>query len=76
MFFICCHPKRSPENRDTSNGIAFAWSIMFIAESNLVSLSVQVGGAHGNASDLGNLWLTFHFFIYFLWKCFAAVFKL
>lgn len=36
MFFICCHAKRSPENGDASDGIAFAWSIMFITESHLL----------------------------------------
>lgn len=59
MSFICCHAKRSPENRDTSDGIAFAWSIMFITESNLLCLTVKVDGARSSASELGKLWLSF-----------------
>lgn len=50
---------RSPENGDTSDGIAFAWSIMFITESDLVCLTVQVDGAHSGASELGKLRLRF-----------------
>lgn len=43
-FFICCHAKRSAESEDTSDGIAFAWSIMFITESDLLCLP----GRHEN----------------------------
>lgn len=52
MFFICCHAKRSPENGDMSDGIVFAWSIMFITKSDLLCLTVQVDGAHSGASEL------------------------
>ncbi len=55
MFFICCHAKRSPENGDTSDGIAFARSIMFVTESDLLCLTVQVDGAHSGASELSKL---------------------
>lgn len=51
MSFICCHAKRSPENRDTSDGIAFAWSIMFITESDLLCLTVNIDGARSSVSD-------------------------
>lgn len=55
MFLICCHTKRSPEKGDMSNGTVFAWSIMFITESDLLCLIVQVDGAHSGASVLGKL---------------------
>lgn len=59
MSFICCHAKRSPEKGDTSDGIAFAWSIMFITQSDLLCLSARVDGAHSGASELGKLRLSF-----------------
>lgn len=58
MFSICCHARRSPENGDTTDGIAFAWSIMFISESDLLCLTVQVDGAGSGASELGKLRLS------------------
>lgn len=45
---------RSPENGDTSDGIAFA----FITELDLLCLTVQVD-AHSSASELGKLRLSF-----------------
>lgn len=35
-----------------SDGIVFAWSIMFITKSDLLCLTVQVDGAHSSASEL------------------------
>lgn len=49
---------RSPENGDTTDGIAFARSIMFITESDLLCLTAQVH-AHRGASELGELGLSF-----------------
>lgn len=42
----------SPENGDTSDGTAFAWSIMFITESDWLRLTVQVD-AQSSALESG-----------------------
>lgn len=54
FFSIYCHAKQLPEIGDITSGIAIALSIMFISDSDLPCLTVQVDQVCSGASEISH----------------------